>query len=659
MHTCKKLLILVLSVILLISLSGCHIYDSKMNDTTFWGSADDMPTDTVTPADPTSVPTDMSDSQNWTIMMYINGSNLESEGGEATANLQSLLSIAMPESVNVLVYTGGTAVWQNDLISPEFNQIWRVIDQDLVLLETLDAKSMGESDTLSEFLNYAQTYFPADKKALFFWNHGGGSIMGFGSDEIFESDSLWLSEMASGFSNSFDGQKFDVIGFDACLMASLETASILEPYGKYMVGSEEIEPGGGWNYEYLFSQLAQTPAMTGADLGIVITDGYYQKYLDTETESIITCSVIDLSKIPAVEASLAAFTQNLGNMVMAHDTMTTLSVARQSTECYGDAPGQASFDMIDLYNFAELQNNADPILTQNLLSAIQDAVLYEISGFQRKYSYGLSIYFPFDGRDYFDYCFNIYQSIDFCPEYIDFAIDFANNLTDSEYLDDVPDYDNELYENPQPPNGSFSETGSFYIQLTDEEMEYMCYVYCVLEWYQDDGSLLFLGYDSDLTIDFDTNTIYDNFSGSWTVMNGQPVAVYVMEETDDYVIYNIPVLYNDELAVVKGAWIWDDTYDEGGYYSYNGIYYTNDEFAPPSSKLSINLQIGDAITPLYSTMYSEEGYDYYVGDTFYVDEYGLYLEWNLLPDGLYDYGFMFIDVYGNYHYSDFIQKQVP
>ncbi|MDD5018629.1 MAG: clostripain-related cysteine peptidase, partial [Eubacteriales bacterium] len=393
----KRFLMLLISFVFVISLFGCAFDATRFSESSFWGSQDDKPakTDEQTENTPVPSPTGEPGSENWTIMIYMNGSDLESEGGEATANLQSLLNVALPESINVIIYTGGTAVWQNDLISPYYNQIWRVVDQELVLLESIDAKNMGDSGTLAEFLSYAQSNYTADKKALFFWDHGGGSIMGFGADELFNYDGLWLSEMAAAFRDSYDGQPYDLIGFDACLMASVETASILVPYAEYMVASEEIEPGGGWNYEYLFGQLAQNPDMAGEELGIAVTDGYYDKYLGTEMESIITCSVIDLSKIPALEESLAAFAGGLSGSVTAPETMSTLAVARQTAESYGDAPGQVSFDMIDLYDFVDLQEDADQTLSSDLLAAIEDAVVYEVSGFQRMYSYGLSIYFPF------------------------------------------------------------------------------------------------------------------------------------------------------------------------------------------------------------------------------------------------------------------------
>lgn len=42
--------------------------------------------------------------------------------------------------------------------------------------------------------------------------------------------------------------KFAFIGFDACLMATVETANMLVPHADYMFASEETEPGYGWDY---------------------------------------------------------------------------------------------------------------------------------------------------------------------------------------------------------------------------------------------------------------------------------------------------------------------------------------------------------------------------------------------------------------------------
>ncbi|MFR1477519.1 MAG: clostripain-related cysteine peptidase [Hydrogeniiclostridium mannosilyticum] len=39
-------------------------------------------------------------------------------------------------------------------------------------------------------------------------------------------------------------------------MANLETAAVLEPYAKYMLASEEIEPGGGWDYRAILNAVS-------------------------------------------------------------------------------------------------------------------------------------------------------------------------------------------------------------------------------------------------------------------------------------------------------------------------------------------------------------------------------------------------------------------
>jgi hypothetical protein len=174
-----------------------------------------------------------------------------------------------------------------------------------------------------------------------------------------------------------------------------------------------------------------------------------------------------------------------------------------------------------------------------------------------------------------------------------------------------------------------------------------------LGWYVSDGRLLDMGYDSDLTINYDDNTIHDNFDYKWTGLNGQPVAVYVMDETDDYIVYDIPVLYNGEQAVVKGAWKWDSSYENNGYYMFTGVFYSSDVYTAPSSKLSIDLVPGDVVTPIYWPYDVQDYDDYYVGDDIVIGSDGLQLEWVELPSGFsYQYSFAFIDVYGNVHYSD-------
>ncbi len=658
-HLNKKMMAVIMCVLMLLSVAGCRtmsrtvseIIDSGTNGV--WGQApSSMPTGSA-------LPTNEGQPGTWTIMLYLNGSDLESQGAEGTSSLQSIVDAQLPESIRVLIYTGGTSYWYNDTVDPNANQIWLAENNDLTLLETMSTKNMGESATLAEFITYAQNHYPADHKALMMWNHGAGSIIGFGADELYNYDGLVLSEMSEAFSASFDGEPFELIGFDACLMASVEMASVASPYARYMVASQEVEPGSGWDYGYFLEALGADTGMTGAELGETIAEGYFARSAGGGMEGALTCSVIDLSMIDKIEQLLGAYASSLDGQLAQPQIVQTLSYARQSVDKYGDEPGAGgteSFNMVDFYHFMELQEGG--AAAQELLAAIKEAVVYERSGEQQPNSYGLSIYFPDTVPDSGDLSLQVYDTIDFCPEYKTFVSDYLTALNQN--AQDMPvEYNSELIAASQ--GDDLSEVGSYYVHLTDAQMDYLSYVYCTLGMYLDDGTVVDLGYDSDLSIDYSDNTIHDNFQGYWTGLNGHFVAVYVMEEYDnEYVIYNMPVLYNGETAIIRATWIWDSTYENGGYYVYNGMYYMNEEYAAPSSKLGIIPEIGDQITPIFWPTYAADGdyENYYTGETFTVGAEGLVLSWIELPAGYYQYGFLFFDVYGYEHYSEMTDFEV-
>ena len=65
-----------------------------------------------------------------------------------------------------------------------------------------------------------------------------------------------LSEINKALKDS--GITYDFIGFDACLMATVETALVASNYADYMIASEETEPGVGWYYtDWLIPRILQ------------------------------------------------------------------------------------------------------------------------------------------------------------------------------------------------------------------------------------------------------------------------------------------------------------------------------------------------------------------------------------------------------------------
>lgn len=80
----------------------------------------------------------------------------------------------------------------------------------------------------------------------------------------------------AGLNDPSTGQplKLDIIGFDACLMSMHEVGAVLAPYAKYLLGSELLEPGTGWDYTAL-SYMVQGVAWDGdaiADAAVGYTE---------------------------------------------------------------------------------------------------------------------------------------------------------------------------------------------------------------------------------------------------------------------------------------------------------------------------------------------------------------------------------------------------
>ena len=108
-----------------------------------------------------------------------------------------------------------------------------------------------------------------------------------------------LSEFEKAMSNSTKNMtdKFEFVGFDACLMASIEVANTFVPYAEFMIASEESESGEGWNYTAIANKLAENPDCDVVDLGMTIIDSFMQTNIENCTEDIATLSMIDLLKI--------------------------------------------------------------------------------------------------------------------------------------------------------------------------------------------------------------------------------------------------------------------------------------------------------------------------------------------------------------------------
>ena len=355
-----------------------------------------------------------------TIMVYMCGTDLESRSGMGTADLQEMLAADIGDDVNLIVYTGGCNSWRNNVVSSSVNQIYQITGGKMrLLVEDAGSVPMTDPDTLSSFIRWCADNFPANRNQLIFWDHGGGSISGYGYDEKYSrSGSMDLAEINQAL--KVGGVKFDFVGFDACLMATLETALMLTPYADYMIASEETEPGVGWYYTNWLNKLSKDPSTETIWLGKQIVDDFVDTCARKCQGQKTTLSVVDLAELEStVPADFKEFSIATSELIQ-NDEYKTVSNARYNAREFSQS---SAIDQVDL---AHLAHNMGTEEGKELAETLLSAVKYNRTSSNMTNSYGLSIYFPYQKVSKVDQVVDTYEAIGMDEEYADCIKEFAS-----------------------------------------------------------------------------------------------------------------------------------------------------------------------------------------------------------------------------------------
>lgn len=596
----------------------------------------------------------------YTILVYMNGSDLESEYdeesgayyGAATADIVEMIDGLSHDGIQLIIETGGTAAWGNELISADINQRWKVEDGELLHLADVGQRNMGEAETLTDFITWGMDSYPSNNYALLFWNHGGGAVLGFGADEHYDGDSLTLDEIGYALEAAYHttNEQFELIGFDACLMATVETAHMLSPYGRYLVASEELEPGHGWDYTSIMSALSDKPGMNGRQLGVVIADSYRAHAEAYGQDKNITLSVTDLSQMDNVVAALEAFIEEAqGAISVDSSSFYRFANGRSLAEDYGSSSGQgSSTDMVDLLALVRNVSKLSLSTGAALEAALQEAVAYNINSAGRPAASGLSIYFPHKDKDNFASNLAAFEEIGFSETYTAFLHNYVTRLkSNTSKVAIVQSNELEVGYNEEE-----DEYAPYEVYIDPDDLERIEQIFAVVSMYADDSSstLIYLGYDHYVNVDWDTGVIQDAFTGEWLMWEDNFVTLELVNQGEDYVRYAIPVKLNGkEMDVLVHFDIETETFDILG--AWAGISETT---GMPDKNL-IQLKDGDVIIPqyYYYDEYSDE--DGYVDGEAFTITGDTYLEYADLPLGSYLYGFSIVDYSGNETLTDFIE----
>ncbi len=346
----------------------------------------------------------------WTILVYMDGDNdLEKFAIEDINEME----LGIGASVEVIVLVDRAEKYDtsnNDWKDTRIYRIRRDMDKQKIhsdLLASPGELNLGDGKVLQEFVRASLEAFPAKHYGLIMWDHGGGwsshalDINAPGNAQ--GRDYLTLPELSSAIKNALTMaglKRFDIIGFDMCLMAQLETATQLQGLGTVMVASEAIEPDQGWPYEKVLPEFSQG-TRGSRRIAAEIVQHYAKFYRDIGRP--YTMSALDLDMTDTV---LSALNHLIDAFDLQMDQLwalisRTLFYAEAYTDRTKETKQQknaiASMDLVDalkrIHFNAPEQYNAQKAY-ETFIAVLDRFILAEERGKVHRLSNGLSVYAP-------------------------------------------------------------------------------------------------------------------------------------------------------------------------------------------------------------------------------------------------------------------------
>ncbi|MCD8179926.1 MAG: clostripain-related cysteine peptidase [Firmicutes bacterium] len=488
--------------------------------------------------------------RSWTVLVYMCGGSGETLNGSSSEKLDDMMKVEYPENISVVVQTGGSVEWHTKGVYSDYLQRFEVGNGTMYLADQAVAANMGDYRTLADFLMWGISNYESDSYMLILSGAGGGSICGMAYDELNDDDSLTLEEIS--YALSLAGKNFDIIGLDAPLMGSLETASALSTSADYLVCSQDIQGADSWDYAGFLQAMCESPSAGADEIGKAVCRTYYDKCVQNGTAADAAMSVVDMSKISTLTQ---AFDGMAGEMLTATDSLDTyanLSNAINSVHIYGGATDEEGYsNSIDLGDAAVkiggyVGNTADV-----LIEALNDAVVYRVCGERQMNSSGLSVYYPIcaDSEELQEYM-DIVTSVKY-KEYLrkicidcvfesdtaDYTSSWAwtNYANDMQWLEYQTVLDGNSYEIYLTGNMCMIRDVSINVYKADEQS----------------GKYVFIGKYYDVDSQWEAGIFKDGFDGRMLSLAGKSVSARLVRRYDDYEIYSVPVILNGERSNIR------------------------------------------------------------------------------------------------------------
>ena len=379
--------------------------------------------------------------KSWNFMVYITSNNNLFPFSEL--NIEQMMKVGSNKNINIIVQQDVYGKAESKRIYIEKNQ------QKMIERVTRPPESIsGTPESLYSFARWAINKYPAKHQALILWDHGSGIIdpniwretlklnpsalykintetgffelnrklinkRGICFNEIFEvylTNQTLKETLRKISTNLLNNKKIDIVGADACNMAMLEVGSQIKDYVKYMVGSEETEPGTGWNYNKVLTPF-KTKALTPKEFSINIVDAYQKHYQYTHQD--FTQSAINLKKLSRLEENISETSRKLIELLNGEKKATIISKLKSLRRNRTKTTKFANPSYIDMHHFyisisnltkkmAQEQSNISikekleeiKILANEGSNIINEIVLKKTFCASLPFAQGISFYFP-------------------------------------------------------------------------------------------------------------------------------------------------------------------------------------------------------------------------------------------------------------------------
>ncbi len=356
----------------------------------------------------------------FTIMIYMCGSDLESAEGLASKNIEELMAVKKSDKINIIIQTGGTSEWQNSFVKNNCVERFEVRSGKLKKIASSSIDKMTNYSNLTSFITYCKNAYPADRYALIFWGNGGGTSYGFGYDETdTEINSLTADELNLALYST--GIYFDFVGFDAGYMATYDMAYVMNFYSDYLIASQENMSTGGWNYTNWLNALSENSSLETTEIARIIIDDYKKEASEISEDLCVSLTLIDLVDFNnLVHPAMSDFFSYIDNQ-MSEGNYAAVSAARSATREFG----RPDSDQIDLMDFAAHINSDEGM---NLIEALKNCIKYNFTSDNLINANGLTLYFPLNNIEETGNTINILHRINIDREYSGTVRKFANIL---------------------------------------------------------------------------------------------------------------------------------------------------------------------------------------------------------------------------------------